>query len=277
MPRIIAVLFFQSVAQSVYAARASFFYVLPAAACIFVGAWLWLAEIHFAAVAVFFIAAALACTQFVIATIRVMINPHYSATYPEAMRWTRASSDFFLFIALAFAAMGALSVFLLDSATLLYDYSMRVSDARVRRMAEGEFESAGMRTSFILVVFGSRALAAGALLLAAVLWSRLCRIGIQIPAHVEGYYLSAREAIEVTRGRGWHLTILSLIINGGLSALGGALLTGMESAFDGEVPNWANAAATAGGLWAFGLLNAGYWTAAYREFASGYVMRREIY
>ena len=277
MLKYVAGLLFHSVSYAVYAARDSVFYALPAALCLFAASWMWLEKAGVAFVIAALFAAAMASTQFVVATIRKMINPHLFQTYRQAMRWTRASSDFFLFIALAFGAMGALTVFLLDFAVFLYEYSLKISSVRLHRMAAGELEASGLRTSFILVIFGSRALAAAAMLLAVSLWSRLCRVGIQIPAHVEGYYLSAPEAVEVTRGRGWHLLALSLMINGGLSALGGGLLTAMENSFSGETPNWAAAAATAAGLWVVGLFNAGYWTAVYREHASGYVMRREVY
>ena len=279
MLKLVAHLLFHSVAYAVYAARDSFFYALPAAACLFAAAWLWLEGAHPAFVAAPLVAASLACTQFIVATVRKMINPHFSPKYREAMRWTRASSDLYFFIALAFAAMGALSVFLLDAAVHLYEYSTKVSAARVRQLAEGGLEKAGLRTSFIVVIFGSRTLALAALLTAVALWIRLCRIGIRIPAHVEGYYISPSEAMEITQGRGWHLLALSLIINGGISALGGALLTAVGHSFDSETPNWASAATTAAGLWVVGLLNAGYWTAIYREIASGHMhmMRREIY
>lgn len=277
MLQVVAGLLFHSVSHAVYAARDSFFYALPAVLCLFAASWMWLEEINAFIIFVALLAAAMASTQFLVATIRKMMAPHLFQPYRQAMRWTRASSDFFVFVALAFAAMGALAVFLLDFAVFLYEYSFTVSAVRLRRMTAGELENSGIRASFALVIFGSRILAAAALLLAVSLWSRLCRIGIQIPAHVEGYYLSAPEAIDVTRGRAWHLLALSLIINGGISALGGALLTAMESSFDGEVPHWASAAATGTGLWVVGLFNAGYWTAVYREHASGYVMRREIY
>ena len=278
MPKVVVGLLFHSVSHAVYAARDSFFYALPAAACVFAAVWMWGAESVpgvFVALALF--AAAAACTQFIIASIRKMTNPHLAQTYREAMRWTRASSDFFFFIALSFAAMGALSLFLLDASARLYEYSAHMSSDWVRRLAEDGDKHAHLRSSFVLLIFGSRTLAVAALLVAIALWTRLCRIGIQIPAHVEGYYLSPAEALEVTRGRVWHLLALSLIINGGLSAAGGAVITAMESQFESEVPPWADAAAAAGGLWLVGLLNAGYWTALYQELASGHVMRREIY
>ena len=277
MFKVVAGLLYNSVSHAAYAARDSFLYALPSAACVFAAAWLWREQANPILVGAALLAASLGCTQFIVATIRKMINPHLNPTYREAMRWTRASSDFFLFIALAFGAMGALSLFLLDAAAALYEYSFQVSAMRLRRMASGELEATGDRVSFILVIFGSRTLAAAALILAAALWIRLCRIGIQIPAHVEGYYLSPQEALEVTRGCGWHLLALSLIINGGLSAVGGAVVAGMERSFAGDVPAWAHAAVAAAGLWSLGLMNAGYWTACYREHASGYVMRREIY
>ena len=277
MPRIFA-LFFQSISHAVYVARDSFFYALPAAACVFAAVWMLGVEViprPFAAAPL--LAAAAACTQFIVASIRKMINPQLSPTYREAMRWTRASSDCFVFIALAFAAMGALSLFLLDAAVRLYEFSSEMSSDWIRRMAEDGGRHAHLRDSFLLLIFGSRTLAIVALLIAAVLWTRLCRVGIQIPAHVEGYYLSPSEALEITRGHAWQLLTLSLIINGGLSAVGGAVITAMESQFEGGAPVWADAAAAAGGVWLVGLMNAGYWTAVYQEHASGHMMRREIY
>ena len=277
MPSIVVGLLFQSVSHAVYAARDSFFYALPAAACVFAAVWMWRESVPGVFVAVALFAAAVACTQFVIAAVRRMINPCDAPAYREAMRWTRASSDFFLFIALAFGAMGALSLFLLEAAARLYDYSAHMSSDWVRRLAEDGNRHAHLRTSFVLVIFGSRALALAALLVAVALWSRLCRIGIQIPAHVEGCYLSPAEALEATRGSAWQLLGLSLVINGGLSAAGGALLTAMENQFQNEVPPWADAAVAAAGFWIIGLFNAGYWTAVYQEHVSGHLLRREIY
>ena len=275
--RVVAGLLFSSVSLAVYNARDSFLYALPAAACLFAAVWMRGEGADAAWVCAALLAAALGCAQFVIATVRRMINAHLSPTYREAMRWTHASTDFFVFIFLGFAAMAALSLFLAGAAALLYEYSFTVSSAWMRRVAEDEYGAFVIRTSFLLVIFGSRVLAAAALALAAAMWGRLCRVGIQIPAHVEGYYLSPREALDATRGRGWHLLALSLILNFGLSGLAGALGAGMERSFAGEAPPWARGALAAAGLWAAGLLNAGYWTAAYREHASGHIMRREIY
>lgn len=269
-------LLFHSVSHAVYAARDSVLYALPAALCVFAAVWLWREGFHPAFAVLALLAASAGCTQFVIAAARKMLNPHLSPTFREAMRWTRASSDFYFFVALAFAAMGALSLFLLDAAVRLYEYSAHMSSDWTRRLAEDGRHHAHLRASFALIVFGSRALAVAALLVAALLWTRLCRIGIQIPAHVEGYYLSPAEALEATRGAAAALLLLSLLINGGLSALGGALLAATAALFPAGVPAWADAATAAVGFWLVGLFNAGFWTAVYREHISAHELRREI-
>lgn len=211
-------------------ARACFFYALPTLALFAAAVRLLLDPAAPAWWSGLCVAALLPVkTLFVYAIAAEMLHPTRGRlNWRQWFGWRARHGDFFLFVGMGMLVMGVLAVYFVDAMNYLW---ARAEYYRLAFQAATEAtgmtgEAAAMEVyssrygSYAALAAGSKALAVGVLVAALVMWSAWVRMGIRIPAHVEGYYLRREEAFGLTRHLGWAAMAVSLFVIAGVSAMG---------------------------------------------------------
>lgn len=143
------------------------------------------------------------------ATKHILKNPE-RVDFLEMMRWRKQHTDFLLWVAAEMLVLVFLALYFADSFVLL------------RALADelGAQKNPEYQVGFnAVLLFGSQVAAALFLFIALALWMYLCRAGIRIPAHADGNFLRASEALALTRGNTIKIAALSLLFIAAVSSV----------------------------------------------------------
>lgn len=256
----------RATAIAIYGAVHSFQYAAPfmAAAAAVAAVYRradWLSQTESAALA--FAVFLLFGPPYIAAALHIMLRGE-APPFMRVLRWRRRDLDFLVFMAGSFLFGGMLILFVADVGVSLSDYAeLRESPEDKPQYAEYGYGEGAT----IVVVFGSRAFAAGFFLGALFLWGYFFRASVRIPAYMDGYDLSGGEAMDATRNHTLQIVAASLLINTGLSAAA-------VSAPWGVAEWWLQAVMAGVSAWAFLHFNLALSAAMYQKYTEGYSMRR---
>ncbi|MGI9297887.1 MAG: hypothetical protein ACR2QC_08320 [Gammaproteobacteria bacterium] len=262
-------LLYQAVAVAVHGMAHSFRYAAPfmAAAAVAVtvyrrGDLLSPSGSTLLAAAVFFVFG----PPYISAVLHIMLHGK-PPPFMRVLRWQWRDLDFLLFMAGSFLFGGMLILFVADVGMSLGDYAALRESPETETEAKPQYAGYGYgEGATIVVVFGSRAFAAGFFLAALWLWGYFFRAAVRIPAYMDGYDLRTGEAMTATRNHSLQIVAVSLLINVGLSV---AAVSAPWSAAEW----WLQAVMAGVSAWAFLHFNLALSVAMYQEYTAGYSMR----
>lgn len=120
-------------------------------------------------------------------------------------RWRREHNDFFIFITLGIIVLSILSVYFIDAVDFLLENLYLLKE----KQAESPGRAGVAAGSYSALALGSRVSATALMIAVLLMWRYVCCIGIRIPAYIDGYYLRAEEAMDLTRASQLAMMLIS--------------------------------------------------------------------
>ena len=159
-------------------------------------------EVATVTVAVFGFLFLIVNTLFFYAAVQQMLAApgHNRIDFVKVLRWRQhIHTDFFLFITIGMMILSLLSLYFIDAVNYMFNLPDVFNQQRQENQSETAVYSMAY-SGYTTLIFGSRIVAFVLLVIIINIWAYICRVGIRIPAYVEGYYLRSQEAAQLQRG-----------------------------------------------------------------------------
>lgn len=207
----------------------------------------------------------IANTLYIYATAKHMLHPGDPIDYFSGIRWRKAHNDFFVFIGIGMFLIAVIVVYFYDS----FSYIMELTDTLKQEKVEMQINRTSplIMGSLSVLLLGSQLLSSLLLFASLFLWTYLCRIGLRIPAHADGYYIRAKEALELTNGHSIPIIALSLLF---LSATFFFVDVACARLLPDDPAAWQYAAAFSAGYFVLMQLHIALWVCLYKDKTRGY-------